>query len=363
LNDKPKNWMIYGANGFTGRLVVEEAVKRGHKPILAGRSEAKLKRLADEWNLELSIFDLEERTRLGASIQDVELVFHAAGPFQFTSKPMVEACLESKTFYIDITGEIPVFQNTFSHHSEALRAGIALVSGAGLDVVPTDCMAKYVADQIPNAVELELALAVSSRPSPGTAKSSLEMMPRGGMRRQDGKLVPSPIGSNIKKVCFSHRDLSVLSISWGDLETAFRSTGIPNITTYMAYPSRLINSVRRFGPLVQKVASLKLLRRAARGLTGMFFKGPDEEMRRSGRTYVWACARDRQGKQVEAWLETIEAYRFTAVAGVRSVEKLLEERPTGALTPAQAFGSDFILEIEGTQRYDALPRQSHTEEG
>jgi short subunit dehydrogenase-like uncharacterized protein len=351
-----EKWMIYGAYGFTGRLVVEEAIKRGHKPILAGRSERKLEHLAGKCGLEHRAFDLESPSQLVASLQDVDLVFHAAGPFQFTSAPMIQACLESRTNYIDITGEIPVFQNTFARHSDALEAGIALISGAGMDVVPTDCMAKYVFEKLPGAVELELALATTSRPSAGTVKSSLEMMPRGGLRRQSGKLVPHPLGSSIKKVSFPHRDLQVLSISWGDLETAYRSTAIPDITTYMAYPPRFVSLVRRFGPLAQKLASVKVVRGLAHQLASRMFKGPDDEMRRNGRSYVWASVKDRYGEQVEAWLVTLEAYQLTAVAGVRSVEKLLMERPLGSLTPAQAFGADFILEIEGTQRYDDLPR-------
>jgi short subunit dehydrogenase-like uncharacterized protein len=295
-------------------------------------------------------------SQLVACLQDVDLVFHAAGPFQFTSEPMIQACLESRTNYIDITGEIPVFQNTFARHADALEAGIALISGAGMDVIPTDCMAKYLFGKMPSALELELALATTSRPSAGTVKSSLEMMPRGGLRRQSGTLVPYPLGSSIKKVSFPHRDLKVLSMSWGDLETAYRSTAIPNITTYMAYPPRLVSLVRRFGPLAQKLAPiLKFVRGMARRLVGRMFKGPDDEMRSNGRSYVWASAKDRDGEQIEAWLETLEAYQLTAVAGVRSVEKLLIERPVGALTPAQAFGADFILEIEGTQRYDDLP--------
>jgi short subunit dehydrogenase-like uncharacterized protein len=348
--------MIYGAYGFTGRLVVEEAIKRGHKPILAGRSERKLEHLAGKCGLEHRTFDLESPSQLVTSLQDVDLVFHAAGPFQFTSAPMIQACLESRTNYIDITGEIPVFQNTFARHSDALEAGIALISGAGIDVIPTDCMAKYVFEKLPGAVELELALSTTSRPSAGTVKSSLEMMPRGGLRRQSGKLVPYPLGSSIKKVSFPHRDLQVLSISWGDLETAYRSTAIPDITTYMAYPPRLVSLVSRFGPLAQKLASMKFVRGIAHRLAGMIFKGPNDVMRSNGRSYVWASAKDRDGKQVEAWLVTLEAYQLTAVGGVRSVEKLFLKRPLGALTPAQAFGADFILEIEETERYDDLPR-------
>jgi hypothetical protein len=64
---------------------------------------------------------------------------------------------------------------------------------------------------------------------------------------------------------------------------------------------------------------------------------------------------DASGRSAEAWLETVDGYSFTALAGVRSVEKIFAQGPAGALTPAVAFGADFALEIEGTRRYDALP--------
>ena len=348
------NWMIYGAYGFTGRLLVAEAVDHGHRPILAGRSALKLAPLAEKHGLETLILRLEDPTELTKALRGVDLVFHAAGPFQFTSAPMLQACLEGGVNYVDITGEIPVFQHTFAQHERALQAGVALISGAGFDVIPSDCLAKYVAEKLPAAIELQIGLASSSRPSSGTIKSSIEMMPRGGLRRENGKLVPQPLGEGAKKIHFSHRDLETLPISWGDLETAYRSTGIPNITTYMAYPPRLVKTVRRYGLLVQNLARVKLLRRAAQRMVERFFNGPSAEMRRNSRSYLWAMARDAEGNQAQAWLETMEAYQLTAVAGLRCVERLLAERPAGALTPAQAFGADFILEIEGSKRFDIL---------
>ena len=348
------NWMIYGAYGYTGKLVVEEALRRGHRPVLAGRSASKLAPLAQIYDLEAICIDLKDVEQLVKTLRGFELVFHAAGPFQFTSDPMLEACLESCVNYIDITGEIPVFQNTFRKHERALQARISLISGAGFDVIPSDCLANYVAEKLPKARELSIGVASRTVPSAGTARSSLELMPRGGMRRENGQLVPQPLGSGARMIQFSHRELSALPISWGDLETAYRSTGIPNITTYMAYPPRLVFSIRRYGRLVQKLVGVRSVRKLASLLAGRSFKGPSAEMRRDGRSYLWAMAKDDQGDQVEAWLETMEAYQLTAVAGVRCVERLLAEHPQGALTPAQAFGADFILEIEGSRRLDTL---------
>jgi len=350
------NWMIYGAYGFTGQLVVEEAIRRGHRPILAGRSAFKVTSLAEKHGLQPAIVNLENHTELVKALQGVELVFHAAGPFQFTSDPMLQACLESRVNYMDITGELPVFQNTFTHHAKAQQVGVALISGAGFDVIPSDCLAKHVADQLPAAVELQIGVAATSRPSAGTAKSSIEMLPRGSLRRERGRLVPQSLGEEGKKIRFSHRELEALPISWGDLETAYRSTGIPTITTYMAYPSHLVNTVRKYGKTVQQLARFRLLRRVAKRIAERYFKGPSAEMRRNNRSYLWAMVKDAGGNQAQAWLETIETYQLTAVAGVRCVERLLAEGPVGALTPAQAFGADFIMEIEGSKRFDILPQ-------
>jgi short subunit dehydrogenase-like uncharacterized protein len=281
------NWMIYGAYGYTGQLLVAEAIRLGHQPMLAGRSASKLAPLAERSGLSAVAFRLEDSKQLAQALQGVELVFHAAGPFQFTSSPMLEACLDNRVNYLDITGEIPVFQNTFANHERALQAGIALISGAGFDVIPSDCLANYVANKLPGANELQIGVASSSKPSAGTAKSSIEMMPRGGMRREKGKLVPQPLGEGAKTIRFSHRQLAALPISWGDLETAYRSTGIPNITTYMAYPPRLVDSVRRYGPLVQKLARVRFLRRVAQKIVQMSFQGSSPELRQTSRSYLW----------------------------------------------------------------------------
>jgi short subunit dehydrogenase-like uncharacterized protein len=156
-------------------------------------------------------------------------------------------------------------------------------------------------------------------------------------------------------VCFSDgRERTTLPIPWGDLATAWRSTGIPNITTYMAFPTRFLGGTRRLAPAGQKALSIKPIRRLAQKTAEWLVKGPDKRARRTGRSLIWARAADEAGNGVEAWMETMESYQFTAVAGVRCLEKVLEQGLAGAFTPAQAFGSDFVLEIEGTKRYDDL---------
>jgi short subunit dehydrogenase-like uncharacterized protein len=325
--------------------------------LLAGRSAKKIGPVAEQFGLDWIAVALNDVQALTQAVGQVALVFHAAGPFIQTSQPMIQACLTARTHYIDITGEIPVFQNTFALDQAAISAGVALISGAGFDVVPTDCMAEYVANQVPDALELEVAIAALSSASPGTAKTMLEILSDGCLMRRNGKLVPCMWGTGGKQVCFSHKKLSTVPIPWGDLETGFQTTGIPNITTYLGFPRSMILLMRWLGPVGQRALSIKPLRRILQKGVEMTFQGPDIESRQQKRSYVWARATNGRGQEAQAWLETCEAYQFTAVAGVRCVEQVLKDHPVGALTPALALGDDFILGIEGTQRFDTLPTE------
>ena len=351
------NWLLYGAYGYTGRLMVEEAVKRGHRPLLAGRDGEKTAVIAREYDLEHVSLDLRDTDKLHQVVAGVDLVLHAAGPFIHTSEPMVQACLAGQTHYLDITGEIPVFQSTLSYDAHAREQSIVLISGVGFDIVPTDCLGSYVAAQLPEATELELAFMSLSRTSGGTAKTMLEMvpgMPKGGLVRRNGRLVAQPLGQGSRQVTFSNgRTRQVVPIPWGDLATAQLSTGIGNVTTYMAIS--LPRGTRLLSPLVTRLLQIGPVRRAAQKLVDWTVHGPDEARRQSARSYVWACARDAAGNRREAWLETAEAYRLTAVTGIRAVEHTLNQQPCGALTPSLAFGADFVLEVPDTHRYDALP--------
>src|SRR5262245_29982361 len=167
-------FMIYGAYGYTGELIARQAIARGHRPVLAGRRRDELDKLSRELDLPNVCVALDEPARLREALGQVGVVCHAAGPFIHTSAPMVEACLEAGTSYVDITGEITVFRSVFARHDEAERRGVALLPGAGFDVVPSDCLARFVADAVPGATELQIAFASLGRPSAGTAKASFE---------------------------------------------------------------------------------------------------------------------------------------------------------------------------------------------
>ncbi|MHB8420218.1 MAG: saccharopine dehydrogenase family protein [Myxococcales bacterium] len=348
-------WMLYGAYGYTGRLIAEAALRRGHRPLLAGRSEAKLAPLASELHLDHAAVDLGDAAALRRALGGLPLVLHAAGPFVHTSEPMRRACLDAGASYLDITGEIPVFEAVFAQDAEARRRGVCLMSGVGFDVVPTDCLAVHVARKLATPSALEIAIDASGIASAGTMKSVLGLLPEGGLVRRGGHLAPWRLGKGGREVRFSHAVRHVLPIPWGDLATAFRSTGCPDITTYMALPAAQATAVAACGPLLKTALRFPSVQRVAASWAERSFPGPDEAERSSGRSHVWVRAVDRESNQAEGWLELGDGYAFTAASAVRAVERTLEQKPVGALTPAQAFGPDFVLEIEGVRRLDRLP--------
>ena len=353
--------MIYGAYGYTGELIARQAIARGHRPILAGRRRDAVEKLGRELDLPSVCVSLEDSAVLEHALAQVEVVCHAAGPFIHTSAPLVNACLAAQTHYVDITGEISVFRDVFARHAEAQQRGVALLPGVGFDVVPSDCLGRFVADAVPGATELLIAFAALGRPSVGTAKASFEGALRGNFVRRGGELVEIAWGEGVRDVRFSDRQRSVLPIPWGDLETAFRTTGIPNITTLMAVPESAARLLSLARPVTQSFMP-KLM--AGLGSTGVrelvlsaidrVVKNPDARARQAGRAYLWARATDG-GSAREAWLETIDGYAFTAESAVLAMEKIVAQKPVGALTPAGAFGADFVLEISGTVRHERMP--------
>src|SRR5262245_32221490 len=140
-------WMIYGATGTTGTLIAEEAIRRGHEPVLAGRSAASLAALGKRLGLPWKAVGLDERDQLQRAVSEVDVVLNAAGPFIATAPPLVAACLAAGTDYLDIAGEIPVLQHLFARDQAARERNIALIGGVGFGVVASNGLVKYVADR------------------------------------------------------------------------------------------------------------------------------------------------------------------------------------------------------------------------
>ena len=343
-----KRLLLYGANGYTGRLILDAALARGLPVTVAGRRREAIEPLAKERDVPFEVFDLEEAPkRLAERVSRFGALLLAAGPFSRTSAPAVGACLKARVPYLDITGEIGVFEAVFARHAEAAKAGVVLLPGVGFDVVPSDCLASALAGALPGAVRLQLAFR-GFGVSAGTARTMLEGLPRGGAARVDGKLVPVPAAWKTRTVPFADKPRFAVTIPWGDLSTAYRSTGIPNIETYMAMAPAHVSALRWARPLLP-VAGFPPLQALLGAWVTKGVTGPTPEERARERSLLWGRVEDRQGRAVEGTVETLEGYTLTAETAALAAERVLRGgvKP-GAWTPSRAFGPRFIEAVRDT---------------
>jgi short subunit dehydrogenase-like uncharacterized protein len=344
-------FIIYGANGYTGQLIVELAVKKGLKPVLAGRTEAKIKPLAEKYGLEYLTFGLDNKTEIAHHLEKYPLLLNCAGPFSRTAKPMVEACLVAKTHYLDITGEIDVFEMVKSYHQQALENGITLMPGVGFDVVPTDCMAKYLHTKLPDASHLELAFtSIGGSISHGTMTTMVEGLGKTSAARENHVIVSKPTGCKGKAIDFGAVKQFAMTIPWGDISTAHHTTNIPNIETYIGNISKSVYYAMKFQLLFNPILRSNFIKNKIQSYVDKKIVGPTEKQLKNGKSLIWGKATNAKGKAVEARLETIEGYRLTAEASLLITLKFLNfKHISGYQTPAGLFGHGLILEIEGSK--------------
>jgi len=343
-------WMIYGATGYTGGLVADAAGSRGLQPILGGRRASAVEAVAARTGFEARSFNLVDPAAAREALHDVAVVANCAGPFSATSGPMISACLAAGSHYVDITGEVAVFESARGRDGEASAAECIVCPGVGFDVIPTDCLAAVLAEAMPNATHLALGFETDSPVSRGTAKTIVEGLRTGCLVRRDGGLVPVPLGSRTRRIDFGRGRRHAVAIPWGDVSTAFATSGIPNIEVYLAVPwgaafgMRLAESLR--GWLASEGSQAWLKRRIERSV-----RGPDRSQREKTRTWVWGEARDDSGRAITARVETANAYDVTVEGVLLAVRHLLSYAgPGGYRTPTQLLGPRCIESIPGSGR-------------
>jgi short subunit dehydrogenase-like uncharacterized protein len=348
-------FVIYGANGYTGALIAREAAARGQCPILAGRNAVALAALAGELGLDYRAVALDDAAGLDNLLDGVGAVLHCAGPFVHTSRPMADACLRQRVHYLDITGEIGVYEALAARDAEAKAAGVLLLPGVGFDIAPSDCLAAHLKRRLPTATHLTLGLRALGGVSQGTALTGLEAMARGesGLVRRGGKLTPVPAAWKTRSIDFGRGPRPAVTIPWGDVSAAWYSTGIPNIEVYMAFPESMITAMRlsRYLGWAFKLPGVtELARRRIRSGA----PGPDAQARQQGRSLLWGRVEDAAGIVAETRMQTPEGYTLTVLASLLIMDKVLAgAAKPGFQTPSLVFGPDLVLEIEGVERRDS----------
>lgn len=348
------DFMLYGCTGYVGQAVAQLAVEQGLRPMLAGRNAVKVRSQALELGLEARPLEVDAREALDSALEDVPVVLNLAGPYVYTSKPIVESCLRSGTHYLDITGEPPVYEAISHHDDEAKSKGVMLLPSVGFDLVPTDCLAAHLKQRLPTATHLTLAFHAQgpSRVPPGTLNTMVEMLRYGSnkQRRSNGEIENASGPRKTRMIDFGNGPVKASMLTWGDIYMAYRSTGIPNIEDYAVLPPGSVlqmDRVDRIRPLFKLAAIRNAAKKTMHG-------GATAEERAKSSVSVWGEVVDDQGHLAVSRLQGPEGgLVWTSRSALAAVKRVLAgDLKPGFQTPSLAFGSDFALECEGVTRED-----------
>jgi len=340
--------IIYGSYGYTGELIAEECLTENISVLLSGRNEVRLKTQSEKTGYPYKAVDINDPTALLNLLKDGDVLINAAGPFINTASLTVEACIDTKTHYLDINGDVKVFELIRSYSEKANDAGIMLMPGVGFDVVPTDCMALKLKNRMPDAIELKLAFAtIGGGISHGTATTVAGRLGEPAVRRENGELIPVPLGKNGMWVDFGEKRMFVMSIPWGDVSTAFVTTGIPNIESFMAVKPKIYRLLK-FQGLVNWLLRTEFIRSMVLKKIDSRPAGPTLEERKRSHALIWGEAKNKDGKTITASMRTPESYTLTAISTVHIAKKVLNvEFKKGYQTPAGVYGESLVEEVGG----------------
>lgn len=349
-----KGFLLYGANGYTGGLILERALSEGVRPILGGRNAAAVTALAKRHRLRSRAFEVTDEAATAKALTGVRAILNAAGPFYRTAEPLVRACLRAGTHYLDITGEIDVLEALARQDHAARNAKIMLLPAVGFDVVPTDCLAAHLKSRLPDATKLALAFKGFGGFSRGTATTAVETMLSQGAVRRDGRIVRVPAAWKTRSIDFGKGPRTTVTIPWGDVSTAYYSTGIGNIEVYMALPQAMIWQLQ-MTRYVGWFLRLPPLQDQLKAWLAAGAPGPDAIARAKSSTVVWGEVTNRSGRRAAARLSTPNGYTLTAMTALRAAQNAASgEVEPGFQTPSRVFGKDFVLTFDGVRREDVL---------
>ncbi len=339
----PNKLIVYGAYGYSAKLILENLAKKNIKPMLAGRDEYKLRKTANQFDCEYSVFDLEDHEAIKKNLEEYHTLLNCAGPFKFTAEKFFNACLETKTNYLDITGEIVIFEKAWQFNEKANEKGITILPGVGFDVIPSDCIAAKLKEKMPDAVSLKLGFeAQGAKMSRGTHLTTLEMIDEESKIRKDGKIINVPLADITYEIKNDKIEFQGIAIPWGDVSTAFYSTGIENIEVYLGLPKAAFVSRRLLvaGKSLLEINTVKefLKKQLAKRTTG-----PSDYERQKASMLVWGEVKNSEGEKLFAAYKFIDGYELTGRGGAEAALKVLnDEVKKGTQTPSLAFGSSFM---------------------
>ena len=344
--------LIYGATGHSGRLIAARARDLGIEAILAGRSAERLDPLGRQFGYRWLAFGLDQPLRIDAALSEAAVVVNAAGPFAQTALPLVQACLRTGTHYLDIAGELPVFQRAERHHQQAERLGVMLMPGASFFITATDCLAAHVSRRCPQALYLRIATIALDAPSRGTARSMIENIHGSVSIREAGALATMQVGRARRQFDFGEGPRWCSAVTAADVFTAWYTTGIRNIEAYASL-TPLQASGYELTAMFAAPLRLPPAGYALKAIAGLLPAGPSATSRAAARHVLVAEVEDPWQQIRSTRLTTPDGYEFGCEITVAIAQRVLagDFRP-GFRTPAAVYGADFILEMGRVVRTD-----------
>lgn len=348
--------LIYGCYGYTGRLIVEWGKAQALPMVLSGRNADKVQQMAREFDLPAAPASLDDPDSLAKAFEGIQVVIHCAGPFIKTYRPMLAACLAHGVHYLDITGEIQVFEGVARKNAAAAEKNIMLMPGVGFDVIPTDSMAAYLHRQLPDAQYLELAFrTIRGQMSHGTASTMVMSLGEGNLLRRNGQITQVPNGQHLVEADFGRGPSTCVGIPWGDVSTAYYTTGIPNVNTYISVPPKAIRFLKlsnRFSGLLKR----PWVRRIAQRRVDKAPIGPGPESRAKSGSLIWGRVRNLKGETRSAHFKTLNGYTLTALGSVHIAQAVLDGHwQAGFRTPAGLYGPELIQALDPTVTFVDIP--------
>jgi short subunit dehydrogenase-like uncharacterized protein len=344
--------LLYGATGYTGRLIGRAAIQAGLRVVAAGRNEHKVGSIARELGVEFRLATLDDPPSLDRAMVDIGAVLNAAGPFRATAPALIQACLRNRVHYLDITGEAAVIDRASRSDRDAKQLGIMIMPAVGFDVVPSDCLALHAARRAVCPKRLFIGLSGLDLMTRGSAKTILLQMGDSVWVRRRGLLDRVPPGTVTREFDYGAGHRASIAVTWGDVVTAYFSTGIPDITVYSEAtpPVRTYHAFLKFFGGFTAFAPWREMLGAS---TEWMPEGPSETERKLRHTVIVAEVEDADGRIIRSRMRTPDAYSMTAATAAAAASKVLAgDFEAGFHTPARIYGADFPLRLSGVIRED-----------
>ncbi len=337
--------LLYGATGYTGREIA--AALTDVDLVLAGRDEARVRAVAEPLGLAWRAFGLSDDHRLVEALADVDLVLHAAGPFDSTLRPMLEACIRAGAHYFDLSGEWPGFAEAMTSDAAARAADVMVMPGVGLSIVATDCLLAMTKARWPDTERIRLGISRVIVMTRGSFASAARLLSPEVLIRRDGRLVTTPAGKLTHAFDFGDGLRETSAMSWADVVTGEFTTGVRNIEAYTELDWAQRASYAASG-LAMRVTGAAAWRSLGDALSDGWPAGPSDDERRDAPYVMVAEALDPWRRVRRLRMRTLDGYTVSVLTSAAAIRRVLAgDWSRGFQTPARIFGPEFILDVGG----------------